>query len=153
MTEEFQKPMAAPPLIFGVALLIGVCLGFVWSAPIAAAIFRIPIGAVGIGGGICLIRMSIFEIDRGNTTYDPYAPSTNLVTSGIYRHIRNPGYLGLALIQFGFASLLNNYWIIVTLAPAFLVTHFFVVLREENKLRRSFGEEYDRYVASSNRWL
>ena len=50
MIEEFQKPIAAPPLIFGVALLIGVCLSFVWAAPIAAAIFRIPIGAVGIGG-------------------------------------------------------------------------------------------------------
>ncbi len=153
MTEEFQKPIAAPPLIFGVALLTGIGLGFVWTAPIATAIFRIPIGAAGIGGGIYLIRMSIGEIGRGNTTYDPYAPSINLVTSGIYRHIRNPGYLGLALIQFGFASLLDNYWVIVTLAPAFLITHLFVVLREENKLKRSFGEEYDRYVASSRRWL
>ncbi len=153
MTENFQKPVAAPPLIFGAALLLGIGLGFVWAAPIAPAMLRIPIGAAGIGGGISLIRMSIAEIAAGNTTYDPYAPSTNLVTSGIYRHIRNPGYLGLAVIQFGFAVLLNNYWIIGTLAAAFLITHFFVVLREEDKLRRTFGENYARYGASSRRWL
>ena len=95
----------------------------------------------------------MIEMDAGKTTYDPYAPSTNLVTSGIYRHIRNPGYLGLAVIQFGFAWLLNSFWIISTLVAAFLVTHFFVVLREEDKLRRTFGETYGSYVASSRRWL
>jgi protein-S-isoprenylcysteine O-methyltransferase Ste14 len=97
--------------------------------------------------------MSMIAIDEGNTTYDPYAPSTHLVTSGIYRHIRNPGYLGLAVIQLGFACLLNSYWIIGTLVTAFLIAHFFVVLREEDKLRRAFGESYDSYVASSRRWL
>ena len=153
MTEDFQKPVAAPPLIFAVALLLGIGLGFVWAAPIAPTMLRIPFGAAGIGSGIWLIRMSMAQIAAGNTTYDPYAPSTNLVSSGIYRHIRNPGYLGLAVIQFGLAILLNNYWIIGTLAAAFLTTHFFVVLREEDKLRRTFGEKYATYVASSRRWL
>jgi len=95
----------------------------------------------------------MIEMDAGNTTYDPYAISTNLVTSGIYRHIRNPGYLGLAVIELGLAGLLNSYWIVGTLAAALLMTHFFVVLREEDKLRRTFGASYDDYVASSRRWL
>ena len=153
MTNNFQKPIAAPPLIFGVALLLVICLDFVWSAPIYRSMLRFPIGGAGIAGGIWLIRLSMTQMDAGNTTYDPYAPSTNLVTSGIYSHIRNPGYLGLAIIQFGFAVLLNNLWIIGTLAAAFLITHFFVVLREEEKLKRTFGEIYNIYVTSSRRWL
>ena len=153
MTDDFQKPIAAPPLIFGAALLLGVGLSLVWSVPISRSMLRFPIGAAGIAGGIWLIRMSMIQMDAGNTTYDPYAPSTNLVTSGIYRHIRNPGYLGLAVIQFGFAALWNDFWIVGTLAAAFLTTHFFVVLREEEKLRRTFGEIYDSYVASSRRWI
>lgn len=153
MTENFQKPIAAPPAIFGAALLLGIVLDLIWSAPISSSLLRFPIGAAGIAGGIWLIRRSMIGMDAANTTYDPYAPSTNLVTSGIYRHIRNPGYLGLAVIQIGFACLLNSYWIICSLVAAFLVTHFFVVLREEEKLRRTFGEDYESYAASSRRWL
>ena len=153
MTENFQKPIAAPPTIFGAALLLGFVLDLIWSAPISCFMLRFPIGAAGIAGGIWLIRKSMIEMDSGNTTYDPYAPSTHLVASGIYRDIRNPGYLGLAVIQLGFACLLNSYWIIGTLVAAFVITHFFVVLREEEKLRRTFGESYESYVASSRRWL
>jgi len=153
MTESFQKPIAAPPTIFGSALLLGIFLDLIWSAPITLSALRFPIGAAGIAGGVWLIRMSMIEMDAGNTTYDPYAISTNLVTSGIYRHIRNPGYLGLAVIELGLAGLLNSYWIVGTLAAALLMTHFFVVLREEDKLRRTFGASYDDYVASSRRWL
>jgi protein-S-isoprenylcysteine O-methyltransferase Ste14 len=153
MTDEFQKPLAAPPLIFGVALLVDIALGLLLAAPIAPTLVRIPVAAVAIGGGVWLIRCSIVEITAANTTYDPYAPSTHLVTSGIYRRIRNPGYLGLAVIQFGFAALFNNYWIVVTLVAALLFTHYFVVLREEDKLRNTFGEDYANYVSSSSRWL
>jgi len=153
MTENFQKPIAAPPTVFGAALLLGIVLDLIWSAPVSRSMLRLPIGAAGIAGGIWLIRKSMIEMNAGDTTYDPYAPSTNLVTSGIYRHIRNPGYLGLAVIQFGFSCLLNSCWIISTLIAAFLITHFFVVLREEDKLRRTFGESYDTYVASSRRWV
>jgi len=153
MTEEFEKPIAAPPVIFGVALLVGVGLALFRGAPIVPFVFQIPFGVAIIGVGVWLIRLSMIEMDRGNTTYDPYAPSTNLVTSRIYRHIRNPGYLGLAVIQLGVSVLLNNYWIISTLPIAFLMTHFFVVLREEDKLRRTFGEQYETYRASSRRWI
>jgi protein-S-isoprenylcysteine O-methyltransferase Ste14 len=153
MTEDFQRPIAAPPLIFGTALLLGIGLSFVGSAPISGSMLRIPLGVAGIAAGVWLIRMSMIEMDAGETTYDPYAPSTHLVTSGIYRHMRNPGYLGLAVIQFGFAMLFNSYWIVGTLAAALAITHFFVVLREEEKLRRAFGEAYERYTETTRRWL
>ena len=151
--EDFKKPIAAPPVIFFVALLAGVGLGFVHSAPLIPLAFQIVLGVGAIVGGGWLIRLSIEEIERAGTTYDPYAPSTRLVTSGIYRHIRNPGYLGLAVIQLGFAFLLDNYWIIVTLMVALWITTVFVVLREEDKLRRTFGEDYVAYFASSRRWI
>jgi len=44
------------------------------------------------------------SMDGAGTTYDPYAASTALVTSGIYKHTRNPGYLGLAVIQIGLSD-------------------------------------------------
>ena len=151
--DNFKRPIAAPPAIFLVALFAGVGLGFVHSAPILPLAVQSVLGAAAIGGGVWLIRLSMIEIDRAGTTYDPYAPSTRLVTSGIYRHIRNPGYLGLAVIQLGFAILLDNYWIVVTLIGALLIINVFVVLREEDKLRRTFGEDYKAYFASSRRWI
>ncbi len=153
MTTEFQKPIAAPPVIFGVALLVGIVVGFVHSAPMLPFVVQIPFGIAIIAAGFWLIRLSMIEMGRGNTTYDPYAPSTHLVTSGIYAHIRNPGYLGLAVIQLGFSVLFDNYWIFSSMLIAWLITHFFVVLREEDKLRRTFGEDYERYLASSRRWV
>lgn len=151
--EDFNKPIAAPPVIFMVALLAGVGLGFLHTAPLLPLAFQIVLGVGTIIGGVWLIRLSMLEIESAGTTYDPYAPSTQLVTSGIYRHIRNPGYLGLAVIQFGFAFLLDNYWIIVTLMVALWITTSFVIMREEDKLRRTFGEDYEVYFASSRRWF
>jgi protein-S-isoprenylcysteine O-methyltransferase Ste14 len=34
-----------------------------------------------------------------------------------------------------------------------LMTNFFVALREEDRLRETFGECYDDHVASTRRWV
>ena len=151
--DDFKRPVTAPPVIFLAALLAGVALGLVHSVPILPLVVQVVLGTAVIGGGVWLIWLSMIEIDRAGTTYNPYAASTRLVTSGVYRHIRNPGYLGLTVIQLGFAILLDNYWIILTLAGALFVMHFFVILREEDKLRRTFGEDYEAYATSSRRWI
>ena len=151
--DDFKKPIVAPPVLFMVALLVGIGLGFIQPSSLLPLAFQIVPGVATIIGGVWLIRLSMLEIERAGTTYDPYAASTKLVTSGIYRYIRNPGYLGLAVIQLGFAFLLDNYWITVTLIVAMWIMTAFVILREEDKLRRTFGEDYDTYFASTRRWI
>ena len=114
---------------------------------------RLVVGAVLVVAGVLLIRASMRAIDDAGTTYDPYAPSTALVTVGIYRYTRNPGYLGLAVIVVGIAIVFDSVWIVLADGLAILVTTRFVIQLEEEKLSRCFGQPYDDYVARVRRWI
>ena len=153
MENDFRKPFAAPPTIFVVAFLIGLVLDFIFPFPLIPTLPQFILGAACAVAGFLLIRTSISAIENAGTTYDPYAASTKLVTSGIYRFTRNPGYLGLAVIQLGLALLIDGIWIAMTMAIAVLVTHVFVVRLEEEKLRQSFGQEYEQYRAYVRPWI
>ena len=153
MTQDFQKPFAAPPAIFGVALLVGAALGVVFPWPVLPLWVQLSLGPLLIGLGIQSIRLSMKEIGRAGTTYDPFDISTRLVTGGIYRYSRNPGYLGLALIQFGVACLLDSPWIAMAGIAAMSVTGHWVIRLEECKLTDAFGAPYRAYQSRVRRWL
>ncbi len=44
-------------------------------------------------------------------------------------------------------------WALVMLAPATLLMHFGVILREERYLEALFGEEYLSYKRTTRRWI
>jgi len=76
-----------------------------------------------------------------------------LVTQGVYRHLRHPMYLALILYSVGQALVLPN-WVA---GPSYLVVFVLLVaLRlgpEERMMREEFGQEYDAYVARTKRLL
>ncbi|WP_342075583.1 isoprenylcysteine carboxylmethyltransferase family protein [Yoonia sp. SS1-5] len=153
MPDAFREPFAAPPTIFGVSLLAAILMGLVIPWPVFPALVQFTFGPGAIVGGVILIRQSMHEIGAANTTYDPFAASTALVTSGIYRRTRNPGYLGLAVIQLGLAILINNFWIVLTCIVAVIVTTLFVIKLEEEKLFNAFGRDYADYCGRVRRWI
>jgi len=140
--------IAPPPLIALAAILLG--LGFDWVLPIGL-LDRIPSGArlaVTIVAGLIGVWIGLSAIvafRRIGTHVEPWKPATALATDGVYRHARNPMYLGLGLgilaIAFAFAS----DWMLAMLVPFALAIHFGVVLREERYLETKFGGEYRRY--------
>ena len=153
MVSDFRKPFAAPPTIFGVAFLAGLGMGFIYPSPSMPLWLQLGSGVAFIAGGVLLIRSSMRSIDGAGTTYDPYAASTALVTSGIYRQTRNPGYLGLAIIQIGLALMIDSPWIALSVVVAIIVTSQFVIKLEEEKLTRTFGQEYQDYLGKVRRWI
>ncbi len=153
MDNDFQKPFAPPPTIFGVAFLAGLGIDFIYPSPSMPLWLQLGSGIAFIVGGVLLIRSSMQSIDQAGTTYDPYAGSTALVTSGIYRHTRNPGYLGLAIIQIGLALMIDSPWIALSVVVAIIVTSQFVIKLEEEKLTRTFGQEYQDYLSNVRRWI
>ncbi len=153
MNQDFQKPFATPPTIFTVALLLGIGLGLLFPWPVLAWPIQATLGPPLVLAGILVIRQSIRDIQAAGTTYDPFDVSTALVTSGIYRRSRNPGYLGLALIQLGFAILLDNIWIVATGLIAVIVTTRCVIQLEERKLTDAFGASYTAYMKRVRRWI
>ncbi len=153
MSEEFQKPFAAPPTIFGAALLASAIFGVFVPFALLPLSLQLTLGPMIIVAGVLLIRSSIRNIAAADTTYNPFDVSTNLVTSGIYQYSRNPGYLGLGVIQLGFAVLLDNAWIAIAMFVAALITSWFVIRLEELKLTNAFGEPYLDYKRQVRRWF
>jgi protein-S-isoprenylcysteine O-methyltransferase Ste14 len=80
-------------------------------------------------------------------------PVPRLTTEGPFRYTRNPGYLVMAIIYAGVATLRNALWAILLLPLVLYVTQREVIGREERYLERTFGEEYLAYKASVRRWV
>ncbi len=97
----------------------------------------------------CIVNFAI----KGRGTLSPADPTKKLVVHGLYTFSRNPMYVGVILILIGevifFRSLvLCGYTLFV-----FITFTVFIVLVEEPRLRRDFGEEYDLYCQEVRRWL
>ena len=92
-------------------------------------------------------------VHRGRGTPAPYDPPQELVVTGLYRHIRNPQYVGALLVVFG-ESLLTGRAILIVYATCLAATyHVLVTCYEERTLRRQFGDAYVCYCESVPRWL
>jgi len=76
----------------------------------------------------------LVAIQRGHT----------LVTTGLYRVIRHPSYLGLLVLSFGWGLVFRS-WAGVILAALNIVPLVGRIRAEESLLRAQFGAEYDAY--------
>ncbi len=104
--------------------------------------------------GLCLILLAeVAFLMRGGATGAPSDPTKHLVVAGIYKWVRNPIYLGGALVLLG-VSLARQSPTLLLAAVLFLpVMHFTVVRGEERRLERDFGAEYLQYKRSVARWI
>jgi protein-S-isoprenylcysteine O-methyltransferase Ste14 len=90
---------------------------------------------------------------RGRGTPFPLDPPVVFVPTGPYRYVRNPMYIGGALVLAGY-GLLQQSASVVLLSVLFLLgAHLLVLLLEEPGLERRFGDSYAAYKQAVNRWL
>jgi len=90
---------------------------------------------------------------RGLGTPAPIAPTRFLVTTALHRYVRNPMYIGVALVIVGEAALFRRSHLLAYASAMLLIAHLFVVLYEEPTLHRQFGASYDAYRRSVPRWI
>jgi protein-S-isoprenylcysteine O-methyltransferase Ste14/pimeloyl-ACP methyl ester carboxylesterase len=90
---------------------------------------------------------------RGKGTLAPWDPPRHLVASGPYRVSRNPMYLSVALILFGWAIAFSSRTLTVYALAFLLAGHLRVVFGEERFLMRTHRDEWTRYAARVPRWL
>ena len=76
-----------------------------------------------------------------------------LVERGIYRHTRNPMYLGLLCLLLGWTLALGQW--AALLGPLVFVVYItrFQIVPEERVLLAHFGAAYDDYRQRVRRWL
>lgn len=89
----------------------------------------------------------------GMGTPAPIDPPKILVVRGLHRYVRNPMYIGVALVIAGQAWLFHSPQVAIYLCCVLVIAHLFVLFYEEPTLQRQFGEEYERYRARVPRWF
>jgi protein-S-isoprenylcysteine O-methyltransferase Ste14 len=152
-------PAVAKTLIFTV-FVPGTVAGYVpWRlrqgsvAPATGTEEWVAIAVIAIGIAIYLYTAFWGFALTGGGTPAPIAPTKILVVKGLHRFVRNPMYIGVALVIGGQAWLFHSGHIAIYMVCMLLTAHLFVIFYEEPTLHRQFGEEYDRYRASVPRWI
>jgi len=69
-----------------------------------------------------------------------------LATTGPYAHVRNPLYLGSALLGAGFVVAGNSWWVAGVVIAYFVIFYPAVMHNEEEDLRASFGQALEEYA-------
>jgi len=153
-TADTAQVMVRPPLMWALAAVIGIALG--WLAPwsfMPAALPAIWLGAALIVLAVALFVWAIMTMTRGGSNVPTSRPTTTIVDAGPYGFTRNPIYVGMMLSLVGLAVAFDSIWSLITSIFFFLVIRFGVVAREEAYLDRKFGDVYRGYRARVRRWL
>ena len=143
-----QTGAARAPVVANIAA-VGVFLPslliFSGSANGSLALPLAMSGCLLAGAGVALVLRSRIELGAAWSFVPKAAHSTGLVTTGPYRLVRHPIYLGLILLALGqalaFSSWLAGVIVLVGIVPSFA----WRAGAEETLLGRAFGERYVRY--------
>ena len=142
-----------PPLVYVLALLVGLLLDRRVHAPFLPRGVARLLGWPLVGGAMALAAWFARTMRGADTTMHINKPVSRVVQDGPFRYSRNPGYLALTMIYAGIAVLRNALWAVVLLPLVLHVIEREVIEREERYLERSFGEEYLAYKARVRRWV
>ena len=112
------------------------------------------LGLILLVPGLAVIIWCFVDfVRRGYGTPAPYDPPRRLVIAGLYRHVRNPQYIGVLLVALGEAVFSGSLILLGYAALLAIGYHLFVRFYEEPTLKRLFGEDYVRYTEAVPRWL
>jgi protein-S-isoprenylcysteine O-methyltransferase Ste14 len=127
---------------------------WVWAAMGNTPVADGARGALGLllsGVGTAFTVASIFLMGRAwRIGIDP-SNRSELAEDGPYRWIRHPIYSGMLLVAVGNALLIPHP-AVFAVAAASCLGFAFQARREEDHLRRTFGERYTRYLARTGRF-
>ena len=114
------------------------------------AIRWIGVGLFAAGGALRI--WPVFVLGRRFSGLVAIQPGHTLVTSGLYRVIRHPSYLGLLVNSLGWALAFRSG--VGVLLTALLIPPLLARIHaEERLLRVQFADEYDAYCSRTSRLI
>jgi protein-S-isoprenylcysteine O-methyltransferase Ste14 len=112
------------------------------------------IAAVPLALGLTIYLRRLWEFARrGRGIPAPVDHPKTLVVTGLYRHVRNPMYLGVLLFLLGQSLFFESSHVLLYAIAWLAFVHVNVIVYEEPNLRRKFGRSYDRYRSAVRRWI
>jgi len=102
---------------------------------------------------VLLSLISFLVIIWSLKSLPPKERGMTLVTSGAFKYFRHPLYGAyVSFFNFGFAVLMNN-WIYMIWALGMIPVWHWNIRREEELMRKEFGQEYVDYCARTGRFF
>lgn len=123
------------------------------SPQIETGIFAYLAPLLWLIGGIVILACFWDFSFKGHGTPNPIDPPKELMTTGLYRYVRNPIYEGVLTIIIGHFLWLKTVWMLAYAVVVFLVFHLFIIFYEEPTLKRKFGASFESYSKSVPRWI
>ena len=143
-----------PPVWLALALVIAylqaryVHFGLSLSHPL-----KDMVAGLSIGAGVLLLALAVIEMRRQRTAVIPHREADHLVTTGVFKWTRNPIYLGDAMVMLGFIL----HWdamLSLAILPIFIMAiDYEFIVHEEDRLRRKFRSDFERYMRDTRRWI
>lgn len=110
-------------------------------------------GSIVMVTGLVLLLWCVRDFYvRGKGTLAPWDPPQNLVVVGLYRHMRNPMYVGVLTLVGGWSVTLGSFLVALYAVVLAIGFHIRVVGNEEPWLRSRFGDDWSHYSANVARW-
>ena len=145
-----------------VVLLTLAWLGFlvplIWVASPVFAVADYALHPVPFIAGIVCLALGLWLFGRSHADLGTNWSITlevrerhELVTEGVYRHVRHPMYLALLLYSFGQAVVLPNWVAGPSYGVAMAVLFALRVGAEERLMLEHFGKDYEVYMARTKR--
>src|SRR5439155_3592838 len=133
-------------LVPGTAMVLVPYLLLAWDI----RMFSFDIGAARVVGLLPILLGAVTYLwcawdftFTGRGTPAPIDPPKELVVKGLYRHLRNPMYVGITLILLGEALLFEVAVLLLYAGFLLLCAHLFTVYYDDPTLRRLFGASYE----------
>lgn len=104
-------------------------------------------------GFLIMLHCITLFATKGRGTLSPADPTRKLVISGLYKFSRNPMYMGVMLMLIGETVLFESRSLLYYSIFIFVSFNLFILLVEESRLKRDFGDAYDSYKKRVRMWL
>lgn len=138
--------LALPGMVAGLVPLL-----LVYSDPYRGG--GSPLGLLGVALGLSILLWCVRDFYvAGRGTLAPWDPPRSLVLVGLYRHLRNPMYVGVLCILLGWAVTAGSPFVACFTAFMGLFFHVMVTTHEEPRAEENFGDDWRRYSAEVRRW-
>ena len=145
-----------PPVVLVILFAVAMWLLAQWVPSVVLPLSwrQLFAGSFAVAG-VSIALAGVLAFRRANTTVDPRMPqqSSSLVIRGIYRHSRNPMYVGFLSLLAALACYLMNAAAFALLPLFVLYMNRFQIVPEERFLLQKFGADYQAYCERVRRWL
>lgn len=110
-------------------------------------------GRVPFAIGCTILFMCVIAFyAEGNGTLAHWNPPKKMITSGFYKYVRNPMYVGIILILIGESLIGGSLWLLGWLVFMTIAFNLHIRFVEEPWLARTFPDEWADYSRSTPRW-